>query len=135
MKLFYCCYGGAHTSVTCASIHLGYLPDDRVPEAREFWAVPFYDKMESSMLGTPVYMGRDLFGWDIYIMGMKNKKQLVIPAIRSCLSACGIDLNRLYFVNALAALDPATSTGGIASRRFGLMSLGRPLTIWEIRKT
>ena len=69
MKLFYCCYGGAHTSVTCACIHLGYLPDDRIPAASEFLSVPYYDKMENRDLGTPVFMGRDEMGWDIYIIG------------------------------------------------------------------
>ncbi|MGB3963216.1 MAG: DUF3189 family protein, partial [Tepidanaerobacteraceae bacterium] len=35
MKIFYCCYGSAHSSVVAASIHLGLLPSDRVPTSRE----------------------------------------------------------------------------------------------------
>ncbi len=135
MKLFYCCYGGAHTSVTCASIHLGYLPADRVPEASEFLGVPFYDKMENKKLGTPVFMGRDNLGWDIYIIGMKNAKQLVIPSMKSYLNACSVDQKDFILVNALIELHPITSIGGVLSRKFGILSVGRPMTVWGIRKT
>ncbi|HHT64733.1 MAG: DUF3189 family protein [Caldicoprobacterales bacterium] len=135
MKLFYCCYGGAHTSVTCASIHLGHLPSDRTPEAYEFAGIPFYDKMENRKLATPVFMGRDLLGWDIYIMGMKNARQLIIPAMKSYLNACRVEQENFLLVNALIELHPITSVGGVISRKFGLVPLGRPLTIRGIRKT
>ncbi|HHU48930.1 MAG: DUF3189 family protein [Caldicoprobacterales bacterium] len=135
MKLFYCCYGGAHTSVTCACIHLGYLPDDRIPAASEFLSVPYYDKMENRDLGTPVFMGRDEMGWDIYIIGMKNVKQLVIPSMKSYLNACGVEQKGFMLINALVELHPVTSIGGVLSRRFGIVSLGRPMTVWGIRKT
>jgi hypothetical protein len=135
MKLFYCCYGGAHTSVTCASIHLGYLPSDRVPEATEFLGVPFYDKMENKKLGTPVFMGKDDLGWDIYIIGMKNARNLVIPSMKSYLNACGVEQKKFILVNALVELHPITSIGGVLSRKFGILSVGRPMTVWGIRKT
>lgn len=135
MELFYCCYGGAHTSVTCASIHLGYLPDNRVPSAAEFAELPFYDKMDNHKLGTPVYMGRDIQGWDIYIIGMKNAKTLVIPAIKSYLNVCSRDQSDFKLINALIELHPITSIGGVITRKLGLISLGRPMTIWGIRKT
>jgi len=135
MKLFYYCFGGAHTSVTCASIHLGFLPDDRIPETYEFKGVPQYDKMDHRRIGTPVYMGRDELGWDIYIMGMENAKTVVIPSIKSYLNVNGIRQDRVLFVNALVKLHPITSLGGILSRRLGLVSLGRPMTVWGIRKS
>ena len=135
MKLFYCCYGGAHTSVTCASIHLGYLPTDRTPEAFEFLCVPFYDKMENQKLATPVFMGRDMMGWDIYIIGMKNVKQLIIPSMKSYLNACGVEQENFLLINALIELHPITSIGGALSRKFGIVPLGRPMTVWGIRKT
>jgi hypothetical protein len=135
MKLFYCCYGGAHTSVTCASIHLNYLPDDRIPKSEEFRSVPFYDKMDNHKLGTPVYMGTDEMGWDIYIIGMKNMKHLVIPAMKSYLNTCGINQKNFVLVNALVELHPVTSIGGVTSRKLGLETIGRPMTIWGIRRS
>lgn len=135
MKLVYHCYGGAHTSVTCASIHLKYLPNDRMPKVQEFKNVPFYDKMDNDKLGTPVYVGRDEFGIDIYIMGMKNSSSILIPAINSYLNHCG-GLNKdIVFVNALVELHPMTSIGGFTSRKLGILSIGRPMTILGIQKS
>ncbi|HZK34949.1 MAG TPA: DUF3189 family protein, partial [Bacillota bacterium] len=111
MKLVYYCYGGAHTSVTCASIHLDYLPMDKVPKAEEFNKVPFYDKMDNDKLGTPVYVGRDELGIDIYIMGMKNSSSVIIPTIKSYLNFCGDLQKDLVFVNALIDLHPIPNGG------------------------
>jgi len=80
-------------------------------------------------------MGRDELGWDIYIMGMENAKTVVIPSIKSYLNVNGIRQDRVLFVNALVKLHPITSLGGILSRRLGLVSLGRPMTVWGIRKS
>ena len=135
MKLFYCCYGGAHTSVTCASIHLGYLPSDRIPESYEFRKVPFYEKMDHHKLGTPVLMGKDELGCDVYILGLKNAKQVAVPALKSYLNLCGVDQKSYLLINALVELHPVTSIGGVVSRKFGVPVLGRPMTIWGIRRT
>lgn len=133
--LFYHCYGGAHTSVTCACIHLNYLPHDRIPETYEFKAVPFYDKMDNDHLGTPLYMGRDELGWDIYVLGMKDGKRVVIPAIKSLLNVSGIPQQDVVFVSALVQVNPLTALGGFTSRRLGIPFIGRPMTIWGIRKS
>lgn len=135
MKLFYYCYGGAHTSVTCASIHLGFLPNNRIPHPDEFQAVPHYDKMDNNKLGTPVYVGRDEFGWDIYVMGIKRANRVVIPAIKSYLYASGIPNREILFVNALIKLHPITSFGGFSSRKLHLVNFGRPLTVWGVRRS
>lgn len=135
LKLFYYCYGGAHTSVTCASIHLGFLPRDRLPASSAFLSVPFYDKMDNDKLGIPMYMGRDKLGWDIYFMGLKNSKALSLPALRSFLNAFGVPQRQVFFVNALAELHPITSIGGFTSRKLGGVFIGRPMTIWGVRKS
>lgn len=135
MKLIYHCYGGAHTSITCASIHLGFLPSDRIPEAFEFYSVPFYDKMDNDKLGTPIYIGRDELGWDIFTVGMRNARDMLIPAVRSYLYHNGVYNSRFLFVNALVELHPVTSIGGFASRKLNLVSLGKPMTVWGIRRS
>jgi hypothetical protein len=80
-------------------------------------------------------MGRDELGWDIYIVGMKNVKQVIIPAMKSYLNVCGVDQTDFLLVNALVELHPITSIGGVASRKFGMLLIGRPMTIWGIRKS
>ncbi|MFU0799194.1 MAG: DUF3189 domain-containing protein [Xylanivirga thermophila] len=135
MKIVYHCFGGAHTSITCAAIHLNFLPHDRIPRFNEFKAVPFYDKMDKEDVGMPLYMGQDDLGYDIYVMGMSGGKDVVIPAIKSYLNASYVDAKDIIFINALVKLHPITSLGGVASRKYGLVSIGRPMTIWGIRLT
>jgi len=129
MKLVYHCFGGAHTSITCASIHLNYLPCDKIPSEKEFSSIPFYDETESYRVGTALFMGKDEQGIDVYVWGMKGGKSLVIPSIRSYINQTNSKRNEILFVNALSNLHPLTSVGGIASRKLGLVSLGRAMTI------
>ena len=135
MKLFYHCFGGAHTSITCAAIHLGHLPTDRTPAAREFISVAHYDKMENKNLGTPLYIGRDELGIDIYAIGLNNACEMMIPAIKSYLNTNNIPSKDVLFVEALVKLHPITAIGGFSSRKLHLIALGRPLTVWGIRKS
>jgi len=134
MKLFYHCFGGAHTSITCAAIHLGYLPMDRIPNFKEFISVPYYDKMEDKNRGTPLYIGRDELGIDIYAIGLRNACHIMIPAIKSYLNVNNIPSKDILFVESLVKLHPITGVGGFLSRKLNLVSIGRPLTIWGIRR-
>lgn len=135
MKLFYHCYGGAHTSVTCAAIHLGFLPLNRIPTPYEFLSIPHYDRMENEDLGTPQYFGRDELGIDIYVIGFKNACDIMIPTIKSYLNANNIPSKDVLFVEALVKLHPITAIGGFSSRKLHLIRLGHSLTVWGIRKS
>lgn len=135
MNIIYTCFGGAHSSVTAAAIHLGYLPHDRKPSYEEFCAIPFYDQMDGWQIGRWVFMGTDEFSNDIYICGVKKDEGLFASAIYSYLNASYIASDQVKIVNALVVLHPLTSIGGYMSRRMRLVNMGRPLTIKGIIKT
>lgn len=99
-----------------------------------FEELPLYDKMENEDIGTPIFVGTDEYGSDVYIMGMRNAREVIIPSIKSMLNENSIANNHILFVNALIKLHPITALGGILSRRLGLIGLGKPLTIWGIRR-
>ncbi|HHW02965.1 MAG TPA: DUF3189 family protein [Thermoanaerobacterales bacterium] len=134
MKIFYYCYGSAHSSVVAASIHLGMLPADRLPSAEEFKNLPHYDKTDSYEIGKPFFMGIDEYGAEIFITGMTGERQLVKKAIYSFLKNCGVDVTDLMMVNALKSVNLKTKIGGFMSRRMGLVMIGRPLTIKGIQE-
>ena len=134
MKVFYCCYGSAHTSVVAASIHLGLLPKDKIPVSKEFTILPHYDETESFEIGTPFFMGKDEFEADVYIIGMINQRDLIKNTIRSYLRHCGINDKDILMVDTLKGIGIMTKIGGFASRRLGLIKIGRPLTIWGIQQ-
>lgn len=134
MKIFYCCYGSAHSSVVAASIHLGLLPKDRVPEYQEFERLPYYDKTNSLEIGTPFFMGRDEREMEVYIIGMMNQRELIKRAIISFLEQSKVNTKDIIFVDTLPLVNLKTKIGGILSRRIGLVTLGRPLTIRGIQE-
>jgi len=134
MYIFYACYGSAHTSITAASIHLGYLPDDHVPLADEFNKVPFYDQMPSEKIGSPLYMGIDSYRNQIFSIGMKSSRKIVTNSIYSLLNINGVKKN-IIIINSLIDLNLFTMTGGFMSRRMNWVLIGRPLTVYGIRKS
>jgi hypothetical protein len=134
MKVVYCCYGGTHSSVVTASIHLGMLPSDKIPSSFEIERLPYYDKVEPNEIGTPFFMGKDELGCEVYIIGMINQKQVVKKAIKSFLENSGIDTEDLLMINTLGNVNIVTKFGGFISRRLGLVKVGRQLTIWGIRQ-
>lgn len=134
MRIFYYCYGSAHSSVVAASIHLGFLPADRVPRPDEFRKLPHYDRTNSFEIGTPFFMGKDEYGSEIFIIGMTSQRELVKKAIVSFLKHSGVNTCDLMMVDTLRNVNLKTKIGGFMSRRLGLVKLGRPLTIQGIRE-
>jgi len=133
MKIFYCCYGSAHSSVVAASIHLGLLPSDRVPTSREFLVLPHYDKTEPFEIGTPFFMGKDEYGSEIYILGMAGERPLIKKALLSFFSLLGVDTHGIILIDTLNSVNLLTKIGGFFSRRLGFVTVGRPLTILGIQ--
>ncbi|MDI3508082.1 MAG: hypothetical protein PWP48_15 [Clostridiales bacterium] len=135
MKLIYTCYGGSHSSVTAAAIHLGYLPCHGRSSYEQFYTIPFYDEMDEDQLGKWVFMGTDEFNNDIYICGVKGDKDLAINAVYSYLNISGMTADHIIMVDALITLHPLTSIGGYMSRHLNWVRLGRPLSIMGIMCT
>ncbi|NLZ54782.1 MAG: DUF3189 family protein [Thermoanaerobacteraceae bacterium] len=134
MKIFYCCYGSAHSSVVAASIHLGLLPSNRVPTSKEFLVLPHYDKTESFEIGTPFFMGKDEYDSDVFILGMASERRLIKKAILSFLAHAGLNTHDIMMVDTLRSVSFLTKLGGFISRRLGLIAIGRPLTILGIQQ-
>ncbi|AGB41532.1 Protein of unknown function (DUF3189) [Halobacteroides halobius DSM 5150] len=134
MKIIYYCYGSAHSSVLAAAIHVGKLPNNRIANKKEITQLPYYDKTKSYQIGTPFYYGQDEFNNEVYIIGMGSKRDLTKEILLNFLKMHGIDSNKLILVSALPYVNLLTKIGGNLSRRFGLVKVGRPLTIYSLQK-
>lgn len=134
MKIFYYCYGSAHSSVVAASIHLGMIPTDKIPTAVDFQNLPHYDKTPSDKIGTPFFMGSDEYENNIYIIGMGPDRDLVKKTIKSYLKYNDRYLEDSLMISTLECVNFKTKLGGFLSRRLGFVSLGRPLTIKGIQE-
>ncbi len=135
MKIIYYCYGGTHTSVVAAAIHVGMLPANYPPEKEEFYSIPYFDRISNANIGEAQFMGIDSWGNDIYCMGWGNYKKNILGYL---LSLQKDDKRFLFeqaiFVYVLPIADIFVRIGGFLSRRLGLVSIGRPLIIDGIRK-
>ena len=129
MKIVYYCWGGSHSSVTAAGIHLGLLPSSRIPSAKEFMAVPYYDKQTEDQHGVYWFMGIDEKGNEVFIIGVESLDSLFETVVKSSLRIFDIPEKEILLVNALKNANILMRVGGYLSRHLGLVSMGRPLVI------
>lgn len=135
MKIFYHCFGGAHSSVTAANIHLNRLPKDRVPGFKElFNQNPFFDQREVNDTGKVVHMGQDGMGNDIYVVGRQSRPQLLYFITEKISEVFSINKDSYTLVNMSTYVNYLMRIGGFISRRLGLIKLGRPIVTWGTQR-
>lgn len=127
LKLFYYCYGGAHSSVTAANIHLGNLPSHRRPPIREILHQPRFDRAKEYEIGEPVLMGPDDEGHEIYAVGLGAGYARLAPALEEFLQIQGVAPDRFALEGTLQHANMLLRVGGFTSRRLGIVFVGRPM--------
>lgn len=133
MKIIYHCFGGSHSSVTVAALHLGLLNKGQLPSAEELMALPYYDKTNDNDFGCIHYMGRDDMGNEVYVLGKKSlgdRFNNVLMGVAEILDK----EDQLMAVNVMKHVNWSMKIGGFTSRRIKIPLLGRPVVIWGTRK-
>lgn len=134
MKIFYCCFGGSHSSVTAAAIHLGILSPTRIPTAQELMKVPFFEQQTGDDHGKFYLMGQDEFGNQVYIIGKHNLGRFFESLIRQVAGIWGVNQEKLVIVDTMPYVNYLMMVGGYTSRRLGVSSIGQPLVIKGTQK-
>lgn len=129
-KVFYSCYAGTHTSIVAAWIHLfashGLIPEDHLPGHVTILELPLFDQRLSRDIGTPVLIGEDAYGTQVYALGsgwqyrdlelmLCDLIEVINPEARACI------MSVRGFLNFKARL------GGFMSRRLQMVYLGRKM--------
>ena len=129
MVIIYNCYGGTHSSILAAAIHLKKLPTDRVPTKQEILNLDYFNKLTYKDMGRLIFHGADDNGNQIYTIGRGTSKALV-PAMRNLvISLCkskGVD-EHFLFVNCSPTVPPLMTMGGFFSRGLHIDFIGIPL--------
>ncbi|HHW60786.1 MAG TPA: DUF3189 family protein [Syntrophomonadaceae bacterium] len=133
MVIIYHCFGGSHSSVTAAAIHLGMLRKDRIPSARELNELPYYDKTSEADFGTIRYMGKDEWDNDVYILGKKSMGDRYNAILTGVAALLG-QSTAILPVNCMSHVNWSMKIGGFISRRLQIEFLGRPIVIWGTQK-
>lgn len=128
IKVIYHCYGGSHSSVTAAGIHLGLLPRDRTASAQELLQIPHFDTFEEIVHGHFRYAGRNRSNVAIYVLGKKTLGRSVSLLLEMVAEIAGCS-DRVYPVDTTGPINPFMVLGGFLSRRLRLVGIGRPLVV------
>lgn len=127
MKIIYHCYGGAHSSVTAAAIHLGVFPENRVPTREEFLAVPFYDCQEADEHGHFFFMGQDEAGHEVFLIARRSRPRVLENIFAGMAGIFSIPPDDYCLVNVMGKVNLTMKLGGFLSRRWGVVRVGRPI--------
>jgi hypothetical protein len=133
MKIIYHCFGGSHSSVTAAALHLGILNKTRTPTSEQLMEIPYFDKTSDADFGSIRYMGTDEFGHQVYVLGKKslaNRYSAILMGVAEMLGK----QDQLILVNCMDSINWSMKIGGFTSRRMRLVLLGRPVVTWGTQK-
>ncbi len=72
-----------------------------------------------------IYIGEDEFGAKVYTMARRRSQRIVIPAISDMYLANTGSLEGLFLSNTSPSVNNIMRIGGVSSRFFKLVSLGR----------
>jgi len=133
MKVIYHCYGGTHSSVTAAAIHLGMLPEDCIPEPDSFLRLPLYDEQEKCEHGHIFFMGIDEYGNEVYLTARRKRTMVLEKVFAGLAEMFNIPTSSYCLVNAMSRVNWIMMFGGYLSRRLGLIRVGRPIVIMGTR--
>lgn len=130
MKIIYHCYGGTHSSVLAAALHLGIFQEKRFPSYKELLRCPYFDKVKNEDVGKIFFMGKDEKGNEIYILGCRNAGALVEKILQEISEIMGINFpGEILLVSTMQSLNILLKLGGFFSRQLNLVTLGRLLLI------
>lgn len=126
MKVIYHCFGGSHSSVLAASIHLGLIEKNRLPNMTELMSLPYFDKTCNEDFGSIRFMGVDEYKNEVYVLGKKSMNRRYANMLRGIAEILGAQDN-LIAVDCMSRVNISMKLGGFTSRRMGLAFLGRPV--------
>lgn len=134
MKIIYHCFGGTHSSIIAAALHLGWLPRGRLPRADEIQAIPYFDQRRRGEEGEIKFLGRDSYGHEIYAVGKRGMGVLLENFLYDLTEALELPRGELLLLDTTPLVNCWMALGGFLSRRLGLTFLGRPLVIWGVKR-
>ncbi|SHJ91553.1 Protein of unknown function [Anaerobranca californiensis DSM 14826] len=126
MKIFYYCYGGAHSSVIAAALHLEKISYPL--NYQEILDFPYFDGNNPKGKGLPIFLGKDIKGNEIYFVGYGKNKEMIVKLLKSFLKIHGIKDEEYLFVNALERIDWRVKLGGFLSKALNFKKIGSRFT-------
>ena len=127
-KIIYHCYGGAHSSIVAAAIHLNKLNTDKKPTTDELMSLSLFDRQTKEGHGQIHFFGFDEWGNHIHSVGCRNVGTSVENVVTSVSKLLNLQ-DDLLFIDTLHCVNIKMRVGGYISRRLGWIDQGRPIVL------
>lgn len=131
-KVVYHCYGGSHSSVTAAGIHLGLLPRERTAQADELLQVPHFDQYEVITHGQYRFIGHDKDGNEVFVLGKRTAGPNITVLLYKIAELFG-HREKICPVDTTKPINLLMVVGGFFSRGLNMVAFGRPLVLLGTR--
>jgi hypothetical protein len=132
LKIFYCGGAGSQAALFAGAIHLGHLPEKRVPTGAEISRIRDLARCERSNWGIPCLLGADQTGNEVYAIELGTDQDISLQAIYHLLNAA-VDPTQWKFYKTPNQINPVLRLGGFCERRLHLASAGRFLVVRGIQ--
>jgi len=136
MKVFYYCCSGIHAAAVAAALHLGHIsgpPEEAVRELERFKYFDYHPP--SAVRGTPLFMGSDTGGNQVYTIPVDRERFLAPKAIRGLMRIFKIPVEEILLVDTLKHTTTVMKLGAFVSQKIGLKVAGRRILYWAVEKT
>lgn len=134
MKVIYHCFGGSHSSVLAAALHLGIIDKTTLPNINDLVNLPIFDKTTDADFGVIRKVGNDEYGNEIYILGKKNLGDRYTKILEGIAYLLGVKED-LLAINVMTRVNWLMKIGGYLSRKMGLVRLGRYFLLHGTRQS
>lgn len=136
MKIFYLCPTGLHLALVAAGVHLGRLPVSITPDEEDIIRFSGEYRRSGYVLGSPVFVGRDGMGNDVYTVGVAAEHIMMKKTVEDLLESVYRMNTREYLVVDTAGLANGwVKLGSFLSMRFNLAWAGEKICAYGIRKS
>jgi len=133
-RVIYRCYGGAHSSVVAAAIHLGQLSSDKIPDKNDLLKLNLFDRQTQDGHGQLHFFGFDEQGRQVYSVGCRNAGKTVERVLKNIAKKILGRENDLMIIDTLHCVNYLMRIGGYISRQLGFTRIGRPVVIMGTRQ-
>lgn len=133
MHIIYHCYGGAHSSVTAAAIHLELLSTMRLPAPEELMNIPYFEVQVSQNHGIFRFMGTDKYQHKIYVIGRRNLSNHFETLVYGLVEL--LETEDVVLINTMPVVNWKMVVGGFLSRGLRMPKYGRGIVVNGVQKS
>jgi hypothetical protein len=135
VKFIYNCSNGRYSSVIAASLHLGLIPLNEIPDYGKILKLPLLGRSNDTEIGKLEYYGEDSRGNRVYILGRKKSEKIIVNALKGIYQIFGQNPDDLIFINTQRFSNIFIYLGGFLIEHLGLQYVGRSVLLFGIRRS